>query len=382
MRYTFVQLRKERFFNILLGTISVILFGAVTVFFADNYYSERGLTGIFDAVWWAVVTIATVGYGDIVPTSTVGKIAGLIVIISGPVLLSLVTASVASVLVEKKIMEGKGLEAVRDKDHVIVCGWNENGDAVIGGISDQSEGSVIVLVNELDRDDFQTIQYRHKEQELRFVRGNFVKEDVLARANLARARAAIVLADTSGGHAIEKADERTIFGTMAIKAMASKVRTCAELIHSENREHLRRANVDEILVRGESAGSMLAKAATAPGITDALRLLINDRDENKLWRLPATRYEGRAVAEMASAMRERHGAMIVAVIKEKQRMSINDILSDDLTLVDQFIKRKFEESGKDFFGEKKDVSVILNPDYDYELNPGDWVLVLSKERPY
>jgi hypothetical protein len=49
---------------------------------------------------------------------------------------------------------------------------------------------------------------------------------------------------------------------MAIKSMAAKVRTCAELIHGENREHLARANVDEIIVRGESAGALLATGDT------------------------------------------------------------------------------------------------------------------------
>jgi len=49
------------------------------------------------------------------------------IIISGPALLSLITASVASILVERKIKEGKGLETITDKDHIIICGWNENG---------------------------------------------------------------------------------------------------------------------------------------------------------------------------------------------------------------------------------------------------------------
>jgi voltage-gated potassium channel len=50
-----------------------------------------------------VVTITTVGYGDIVPTSKVGKIFALIIVISGPALLALITASIASIFVERKI---------------------------------------------------------------------------------------------------------------------------------------------------------------------------------------------------------------------------------------------------------------------------------------
>ena len=386
VKQIFIQLKNEKFFVILAITFAIILFGALGVFFADQHHSEKGFDGVFDVFWWAVVTISTVGYGDIVPQTVAGKIAALIVILSGPALLSLITASVASILVEKKIKEGKGLEAVKDKDHVIICGWNENGEKVIDGVLAQAKGGtqhqVIVLVNELDRDDVQSIQYKYKDHTLRFVRGNFVKEDVLARANVMKARAAIVLADKSGNRTIDKADERTIFGTMAIKAMTGKVRTCAELINADNREHLMRANVDEIVVRGETSGSMLAKAATAPGMTEAIRLIANDQDENRLWRIRVPlRHEGKTVAEVAAALRERYRALLIGVLKERQGMTLDDILSDDSTIIDQFIKRKFEESGKEFFGGRKDTTVMLNPPDDYPLTSQDLLLVISKEKP-
>lgn len=384
IRQIYILLKRERFFTILGVTLAIILYGALALFFAEHYYKTKGAGGIFDAVYWAIVTLTTVGYGDIVPTSTAGKIFALMIILSGPGLLSLITASVASIFVERKIREGKGLESIKDKDHIIICGWNQNGEKVIDGILLQTRGPhpKIALVNELDRDEVQSLQYKYKDHALAFVRGNFVKEDVLARANLARARAAIVLADVSGGHNLEKADERTIFGTMAIKSMASKVRTCAELIHAENREHLIRANVDEIVVRGESAGSMLATAAVSPGVTDSIRLLINNQDENKLWRIPVpSRYVGKSVGEIIPYIRDKSRGLLLAVAREKEAVKLGDILSEDSTFIDEFIKRKFEESGKDFFGAKKDVSVIINPPDDYELGRNDWMIVISKERP-
>lgn len=384
VRNIYILLKDERIFKIFGLICIIILFGALAIFFTDRYYNTKGLVGIFDAIYWAVVTISTVGYGDIVPTSKAGKVFALLLIISGPIVLSLITASIASIFVERKIMEGKGLETIREKDHFIVCGWNENGERVIDGILQQSKGSspTIVLVNELNRDEVQTIQYRYEGKNIRFVRGNFVKEDVLARANIRRSRSAIVLADTSGGHSIEKADERTIFGTMAIKSMASRVRTCAELIHAENREHLRRANVDEIIVRGESAGSLLAKASVSPGLTDSIRLLINNQDENKLWRIPVpSKYHGKSFGDLSVHFRDKYKALLLAVIKEKEKVKLEDILSDDATFIDEFIKRKFEESGKDFFGAKEDISVLINPPDQYELAQNDWLVVISREKP-
>jgi len=377
-------LKNERFFNIFGITCLIILYGALAIFFSDHYYDTKGFSGFFDAIYWAIVTLTTVGYGDVVPISKAGKIFALMIILSGPILLSLVTASIASIFVERKIKEGKGLETIKDKDHIVICGWNGNGEKVIDGILLQSQGSHprIVLVNELDRDEIQSIQYKYKKYDLRFIRGNFIKEDVLARANLVKARSAIVLADISGGHNIENADERTIFGTMAIKSMAAKVRTCAELINKENKEHLLRANIDEIIVRGESAGSLLATTAISPGVADSIKLILNNQDDNKLWRIPVPiKYSGKSYGELARHFREKYETIMLAVIKEEKVMKLEDILSDDSSFIDEFIKRKFAESGRDFFGSKKNITVIINPSDGYKLGKNDWLVVISKERP-
>ena len=385
LRQFYRLLRDEKFFRILAIALIIIMGGALAIFFADQYYITRGTYGIFDAIYWAVVTITTVGYGDIVPDSKISKLIALMIIVSGPVVLSLFTASIASIFVERKIKEGKGLETIKDKGQIIICGWNENGERVIDGILQQAKGTPpkVVLINELSRDEVQSIQYKYEDQGIRFVRGNYIKEDVLARANLIRASAVIILADRSGGHRIETADERTIFGAMAIKSMASKVRTCAELIHEENREHLLRTHVEGIIVRGESTGSMLATATISPGVADSIKRLINNRDANKLWRIPVpSKFVAGPLGELSAHLRESSDALLFAIIREEEKMKLEDILSDDSSFIDEFIKKKFEESGKDFFGAREDTTITINPPDDYELTRNDWIVVISREKPY
>jgi voltage-gated potassium channel len=385
LRQFYRLLRDEKFFRILAIALIIIMGGALAIFFADQYYITRGTYGIFDAIYWAVVTITTVGYGDIVPDSKISKLIALMIIVSGPVVLSLFTASIASIFIERKIKEGKGLETIKDKGQIIICGWNENGERVIDGILQQAKGTPpkIVLINELSRDEVQSIQYKYESQGIRFVRGNYIKEDVLARANLIRASAVIILADRSGGHRIETADERTIFGAMAIKSMASKVRTCAELIHEENREHLLRTHVEGIIVRGESTGSMLATATISPGVADSIKRLINNRDANKLWKIPVpSKFVAGPLGELSAHLRESSDALLFAIIREEEKMKLEDILSDDSSFIDEFIKKKFEESGKDFFGAREDTTITINPPDDYELTRNDWIVVISREKPY
>ena len=330
------------------------------------------------------MTITTVGYGDVVPHSVLGRIVGLILMLSGVVLVSLFTATIASIFIERKIKEGEGLDLSKEKEQIVICGWNQNGEKTIEGIllHDANSRYPIVLVNELDKDDVDSLQYKHKERDIHFVRGNFVKEDVLARANIFKAKAAIILADISNDHSVDKADERTIFGAMAIKSMAPKVRVCAELVHEENKEILLRARVDEIVIRGESHGSLLASASIAPGFLSMIKALINNEDENKVWGVGVpSKYVGGPCGELSQYFKKRCGGLLIAMLREKKGMQLEDILSDNVTAIDDFIKRKFEESGRDYFGKGERVEIIINPVEDLLVSAHDRAVVVAKENP-
>ncbi|MBC7644429.1 MAG: two pore domain potassium channel family protein [Thermoleophilia bacterium] len=77
-----------------VATLLLVVFGGIAVTHADH---DR-FTSLFDGWWWAATTITTVGYGDIVPTSTAGRIIGLVLMFAGIALVSLLTASIAALL--------------------------------------------------------------------------------------------------------------------------------------------------------------------------------------------------------------------------------------------------------------------------------------------
>lgn len=58
--------------------------------------SPKGFDGLGDALWWAAQTVTTVGYGDVVPATSGGRIIGLVVMVVGVAAVSLITALVTS----------------------------------------------------------------------------------------------------------------------------------------------------------------------------------------------------------------------------------------------------------------------------------------------
>jgi voltage-gated potassium channel len=82
---------------IIVATVSVTVVGGVTIRLLDH----KDFGSIGEGMWWAVQTVTTVGYGDLVPQSTGGRLIGGIVMLTGIAFLSLITASVTAMLVEQ-----------------------------------------------------------------------------------------------------------------------------------------------------------------------------------------------------------------------------------------------------------------------------------------
>ena len=201
------------------------------------------------------------------------------------------------------------------------------------------------------------------------------------RADIKRAKYAIVVVDTSGDHSLHKADERTALGTLAIKTMAPNVRTCAELLSAENRQHLKRANVDEIIVRDEHIGEILASCAVQPGFSKAISRLLSHNGGHRLqkWEIP-NKFVGKAYNELIHFLRENHRSILLGLLTEKKGLQLEDILSEDATAIDMFIKKKFEESEKEYFFGKEGIEVIINPEDDYIITKNDSAIVIAGER--
>jgi voltage-gated potassium channel len=73
----------------------VVVAGAV-----QNTVDEGEFKSFWDGVWWAFVTVTTVGYGDLYPTTVVGRVVGIVLMLTGIGFLAVLTATVSSAFVK------------------------------------------------------------------------------------------------------------------------------------------------------------------------------------------------------------------------------------------------------------------------------------------
>jgi voltage-gated potassium channel len=93
---------------------------AVVAGFVATHVDPEAFPSFGAGVWWAVVTLATVGYGDIVPTTPAGRVFGSVVIIVGVTFLAFLTATVTSLFIstdeERKAAEEAKVRAASEAE--------------------------------------------------------------------------------------------------------------------------------------------------------------------------------------------------------------------------------------------------------------------------
>jgi voltage-gated potassium channel len=325
-------IQRENLHRLLL--IIAILLVISTVGLA---FFETGI-GWPNALWWSIVTLTTVGYGDIAPTTFAGRIIGVVVMIFGIGMLGMFTATIASIFVEKKLKENRGMKSFKFENHTILCEWNHRTAEILRELrSDKRmEGQPVILIanEEMKPAD---------DEDLHFIKGDITEEN-LKRANLEKAKTVVVLGDeTLDANA---RDAQVVLAALTVESMNPDVYTIVELVNESNVRHCKRANADEIIVGDEFSSRLISRAALDHGISLVLSELLSSRYGNEIHKIPLPPELGdKNFIEIFTEMKSRYNSIVLAIQKG----------SDD--------------------------AVISNPPSDHPIAQEDFLIIISNDRP-
>ncbi|MBV54423.1 MAG: hypothetical protein CMG27_01330 [Candidatus Marinimicrobia bacterium] len=375
MRIFIKRLLRNSFFQVFSGIVIVMVIGGWGI---GKLEGVADITQGINPFWWAIVTMTTVGYGEFYPESAAGRLFAVIIMFGGISLTALLTATISSIFVARRIREDKGLEKVTVTDHMLICGWNKNVHPILDSIQTLSEGRKleVVLINEANEDEIDAIRNKYREIKFKYVRGDFTRETILEQANLKDASTAIILPNDiveSGSHP----DEKTIFGTLTIKTLVPHVRVVAYLMERENLTHIKRANADEVLLSDDFGAFMLAAHVMNPGVPQTVDRLLNSRSVSRFRRIEIPlEYVGRSFSDLFDYFRSNKGMIMVSVFSEEEQIGIGEILSSDSSNLDAFIERKLKEAGHSLQEESK-MAVMINPQDEYIIKENEKAVVIQ-----
>ncbi len=367
---------KKVFDNELTKIITILIimwvFGAIGILILESK-NQPDFNSLKNTLWWTIVTMTTVGYGDMSPKGDYSRLFATFLMLTGIGISGLFTSTMSSIFVTKKIREGRGLETVKTKNHIVICGYNPNLEMILDFIIKSYNNEFpIVLVNDLSEDKINSILSKYNKIEIKFVKGDHSRENILEKANVQNSKSVMVLTDDTDING----DQKTILSTLTLKNINSNLRVIAQVSNRENITHLRRANVDEIIINDKFETFITASHILDPGVPQALYQLI---DENSIHKFQSKSipedFIGKTFDELSKSLRQKFGWIAIGLFMEEEKMVLSDFLSADTSSLDAFIEKKMKEAGHSFKQENK-LSVLMNPKSDYLIKKGERIIII------
>ncbi|MFW2366600.1 MAG: potassium channel family protein [Desulforhopalus sp.] len=329
-----------KFYSFLLRENVIKLLGVILLIILCSGYLisffEPGVS-FASGVWWSIVTLTTVGYGDISPNTAGGRILAIIIMFFGIGLLGILSASLATMLISLRIRENRGMVISKAENHIIICEWNHRAKAVLKELRSDSQTMDLpmVLIADIDRKPV-------SDSNLMFVRG-VVNEETLKMANLEQASTIIILGDDEVEETAR--DAKVILTTLTVETLNPKVYSVVELVDKANELHCQRANANEIIIGSELNSHLLASAACDHGISRIISELLSSRYGNELYSMPVPeKMAGKKFIDIFVAMKVDNNTTVFGIQKSRGG------------------------------------SFISNPDAEYVVEESDYLLVISKDR--
>lgn len=177
---------------------AITLAGAFSFYYFEEVLNparrENNVKNVGDACWWAIVTLTTIGYGDISPVTPGGRITAVLLMFFGIGTLGVSTAGIAAYFVKNNQLELLRLRRIRD--HVVICGLGDKGFLLARAFREKGHTVLVIEQNEAnERVEACT------EQGGIVLFGDATEPEMLARARIGDARYLIAVCGSDGANA-------------------------------------------------------------------------------------------------------------------------------------------------------------------------------------
>jgi len=228
-----------------------LAYATVGAFALRDEFEEGTIETPLDALYYAIVTSTTVGYGDITPMTQQARLFGISVVVLGAASFAVALGSVLGPAIEARFARALGTMTDTDydlfEDHVLVLGYGDLTEPLLESLG--TEQTLVVVADSNDAT-------RLRDRGIDVLVGDPSDDDDLLQAGVGRARAVV---------AATERDERDAFAILTARELAPDVRIVAAATARDNVEKLRRAGADDVISPAVIGGQRLSRSALDDG---------------------------------------------------------------------------------------------------------------------
>jgi voltage-gated potassium channel len=297
----------KRLLNVLAALAAVLLSGVTGYSIIEGW-------SLFDSLYMTVITIASVGYGEVHPLTCAGRIFTIFLILSGSATLiyglSILTAFIVEGDLTDILRRRKMTRAIAALEkHFIVCGMSSTGRYVIDELKKAGRSFVVI-----DRDPERTRQLC--DEGVLNIEGDATNDAVLQAANIGTAAGLLTTLH---------ADSDNLFVVVTARGLNPSLKIIAKAINEESERKLRQVGADSVVMPNFIGGLRMASEMIRPSVVNFLDTMLRSHDKTlrvEEIRIPYdSPLHGKSLAD--SAILDMEGVTVVAVSDGKSPYSFN-----------------------------------------------------------
>ncbi len=305
-----------RGFQLSILTLVIIIACATAVYMLLEHMS------LTDALYMTLITISTVGFGEVRPLSQAGRIFTMVLILLGVGVVTTTISNAIGIVLGPRLwlsIRQRNMERLlmNIDHHYIVCGYGRMGQQIIGDLQARGEPFVLVEADPERQTDL-------LEANLPFVIGDATADETLLEAGIERAHGLVAAVDS---------DADNVMIVLTARELNPKLFIVARVTSGENENKLRRAGANRVVSPYQIGGHRLALALLRPAVSDFLDRIFSfhedmDMEIGQIYLRAGSRLAGQTIA--SCDLRARHNVSILAIQKPNREVIITPSPAQEL----------------------------------------------------
>ncbi len=270
LRYTknihhFIEVLSTKKFE-LLTLFILVLFIVSTAGIAIYVFEEKendSIETLFDAFYWALITISTVGYGDIAPKSTEGRVISMVLIVSGIAMISFLTSIIVSSFSEKldELKENRLVEEInKHENFMLICGYGQMSRMFLKSYAKDFQKRYIIIEKDKEK-----VNEAIKEG-YRVIHEDASRHDVISKFNMEYTNITLF--------ALTGSDVANVYIILNAKSLSKNIKVVTRATDENIAHKCRLAGADHVIRPSVVANKMLLTAITQPVMYHAIYAIL------------------------------------------------------------------------------------------------------------